>query len=439
MSSERQRRGALAQGIAILGGMALATGALAACANILGIEDRTFAGSDDGSFSSNTASTGSSSGTSGSGSSTGASSSGVDGGIEDAARDVIERGTGDGTIDEGGDVAVPEASTACGATGNCVIASGLDYPWIIASDETRVYWTESGTNSSSNDGAVKSCPVTGCGANGLVVYASGINFPRVLVIDSSSIYWGTNDSFSNGGIWKCPLAGCNGAPTRLASASQPYGMALDNTYVYWVDQLDSSVHRMAKTAGQDQVLDDGGRAHGEPVFAAVDTSFVYFTDDSAGLFALPFDGGAARTVATNDIGFVEYPVAVDSTSLYYGAESFDLATNGATDDFFFRADKKTVMPQQVPLVTNLTWAFSLALDSDAGHLYFGDFGDGLSDNGQVGRVNTDGTGVHYFGQNTSPIEWVSFNSTYLFWCTYAEFDSQGNLAPNAGTIVRSAK
>jgi hypothetical protein len=399
------------------------------CANILGLEDRTLL--DGGSGSSSTSSS----------ASTSSSSAGLDGSLADV---VDPDGPGnDGSLPGDGsvpDVVIAEASTTCPGTGNCVIATGLGQPWLIAADDTRVYWTEGGTSPTSGDGAVKSCPITGC-SGGPTVYATAVNFPRVLVIDSTNVYWGTNDStLVNGGIWWCPLAGCGASgPNMLAAASKPYGMALDATYVYWVDQVDFTVHRMVKTGGTDQVLDDGtSGVHTKPVFMTVDSSSVYFTDDSGGVFALPLGGGPARTIITNDPGLFEYPVIVDSTYVYYGANNV-AATASSVDDFVYRASKTAANPTQTAIVSQLNWAYSIALDSSRGVLYFGDFGTTQGNDGKVGKVNTDGSGLSYYAQGSAPVEWVAFNSTYFFWATFAQIDANGDYLPSTGTIVRSAK
>jgi hypothetical protein len=411
---------------------------LPACANILGLEDRTEALTDGSTGATTSASVSATTGTATSGSSSTSSTLG-DAGIDDAAHDARGKGQGDATVEDSGDAEVPEASSACPATGPCIIASGLDYPWTIAVDEQRVYWTEPGTDITTSNGFVKSCPVTGCGAGGPTVYASNVNFPRDIVIDSTSVYWGTVSLATPGGIWKCPLAGCVGVPTQIGVATQPYGMALDGTYVYWVDQFDNSVHRASKAGGGvNQVLDDGGSTvHGEPERASVDNAFVYFTDNSGEVLSLPFDGGTARVIRSNDsVG--DYPVVVDSTWVYYGATNNALATtnNASATDFFFRADKKANNPAQTPLVSNVNWAYGIALDPDAGQLYFADFGDTITNSGAYGRVSLDGGGLQYLGQHLAPIEWVAVNSTYLF---YAIYSSDNNYTPNTGTLVRTAK
>jgi hypothetical protein len=416
---------------------------LSACANILGLEDRVVGDGDAAVSASTTAATsqsssGTTSGVTSASASTGTTTGGaMDAGIEDASRDAPEKGRNDATVDDGGDAEVPEASSACPATGPCVLASGLNHPWTIAVDELRVYWTEAGTDSTTTDGSVKSCPLAGCGA-GPTVYASNLSFPRDIAVDSTFVYWESMSSSTSGGIWRCPLAGCVGAPTQLATATQPYGMALDATYVYWVDQFDNSVHRTPKAGGgTNQVLDDGGSSvHTIPQRAAVDNAFVYFGDDFGNTVSVPFDGGAPRVLQTNDGTNTEYAILVDSTSIYYGATNFNLSANYPNSDFFFRTDKKTSNATQVPLVPNVDWAYALALDSDAGQLYFGDFGDDFSPTGALGRVGIDGGGLTYFGQNLAPIEWVGVNSTYLAYATYA---NDFNWNSNSGSIIRTAK
>jgi hypothetical protein len=458
MSIER-RRGRVAAAFAGLGLAAAGTFGLGACAGILGLEDRTVdtdgATNVSGSVTTTSTSTGtgsnqSSSSVMSSGSVASTSSSASKGSIDVDAADeggrVIET---DATLDgPPADVNLPEAATTCAATGNCTIATGLNFPWVIAADEQRIYWVEAGTSPSTSDGAVKSCPLTGCGA-GPLVYAAGINFPRDLVVDATNVYWETftPSATGGGGIWSCPVTGCVGAPRQIASVTQPYGLAVDATYVYWVDQFDWSVHRSLKAGGgADLVLDDGGTSsnHTSPMFATVDNSFVYFTDDTGGVYALPFDGGVARWVLNNDTGNNDYGIAVDSTNLYFGAEN-SFAATGSALDFVYRVDKRTASPPpatppQTALASNLNWAFSVTLDPDGGNVFFADYGGGVGTrNAQVGRVSTSGGAVHYYAQGLPTAEWVSATSAYVFWATFAERDSSGTLIPFTGTITRAAK
>src|SRR5260370_1321063 len=78
----------------------------------------------------------------------------------------------------------------------CVMATGVNHPFAMASDANRVYWTEFGDARGTPNGAVKGCPVTGCGAKP-IQYGIGQMNPRGIATDGQYVYWGTA---TNGGV-----------------------------------------------------------------------------------------------------------------------------------------------------------------------------------------------------------------------------------------------
>ncbi len=332
-----------------------------------------------------------------------------------------------------------------------IVTDDVDYPWALAADDDRVYFAEFGLYGMAN-GDVRSCPVTGCDG-GSLVYATGLETPSSLAIDDRSVYWVTTDLYSStgdvlqpGAIASCPLAGCpDGGPVRLAAAADPYGIAIDADYVYWVDNADQgSVHRVPKAdGGADEVLyaggpiADGGPSTAHAQYVAVDSTSVYFSNAAGDMFRLPRTGGTPERVAvgfadsTLDMGLA-WPLAVDPTNLYYGEPGLP-GDAGAV----YRIDKAgTEAP--VALVPGLTAAASIVLDppGSAGAIYFADWGTG-EDDGRVGKLV--GSRLTWLASPQWAPATIAVNSRFVFWTNYNLTDSQGASVRRSGRVVRADK
>lgn len=95
--------------------------------------------------------------------------------------------------------------------------------WIFAVDATNAY-----TSSYDTQASIVSCPLDGCSNNGTYI-ATAVQ-PTHIAVDSTNIYFADYD-----GVWTCPLTGCGGKPTPLASATYEHasGFAIDAVNVYW--------------------------------------------------------------------------------------------------------------------------------------------------------------------------------------------------------------
>ncbi len=157
---------------------------------------------------------------------------------------------------------------------NAVVPNGLGL------DSTNVYWTDYGTL--NNDGTLQMCAVGGCGQNPTLIRGN-LQDPGAVASDSRNVYWadengtwscaiancnptslgppssdivvdsaswsGTRNVYWSTGntISRCPTAGCPATgPIQVATARQPFGVALDSTRVYWVDTGTESVMAIAK-------------------------------------------------------------------------------------------------------------------------------------------------------------------------------------------------
>ena len=130
------------------------------------------------------------------------------------------------------------------------------------------------------------------------------------------------------GPWSCAVGGCGGNPTLLANAGIPFGVAVDSNAVYWTDNDDGSIHKVAKTAGaKDVVLYDGGSYDdaGDTLSLlgqlVVDGNNLYMSDYSEDIIAMSINGGAplylGDTVNNGSYGSY-FGIVTDSTSVYVG-------------------------------------------------------------------------------------------------------------------------
>ena len=97
-----------------------------------------------------------------------------------------------------------------GSTSLSQIASSLVSPHGIGADDTYVYWTES-----SATGQLLRCPIAGAPCNAPVDIATAadpLQHPRDLRVAGGRIYWTTTD---DGAIRSCPQPGCGSAAPQV--------------------------------------------------------------------------------------------------------------------------------------------------------------------------------------------------------------------------------
>ncbi|HSQ62690.1 MAG TPA: hypothetical protein VLM85_05730 [Polyangiaceae bacterium] len=193
-------------------------------------------------------------------------------------------------------------------------------PFAFAVDATSFYW---GTNS-----AVQKCPLAGCnGAPTTLVTNGASNGP--LVVSATGVYWIGNETITNGyfgDVLMCSIGGC-AAPTVIASAQpSPTALAIDGSYVYWTvgEETDAGT---AIPAPQSILRCTLGGCNGKPTALVTNASAIrglvsdganlYWTNAPGDILRCPVAGcaNAPTTIVPAQSGPRSF--AVDDTSLYW--------------------------------------------------------------------------------------------------------------------------
>jgi hypothetical protein len=199
-----------------------------------------------------------------------------------------------------------------------VLASGQSSPWGIAIGGASAYWTAASL--------ALTVPIDG--GTPAIVGSEG-NTPLPIAVDATNAYWAD----SIGDVFVCELAGagdasaggCANSPTILTAASASgmpsHGLVIDTTTVYFTNDS-GTVWKVSKTPGAAPVtLSTGG---GTPFGIAVDSTNVYWTDGTNGtVMTAPIVGGPATTLASGQS--LPTSIAVDSAYVYWT----DAATSGS--------------------------------------------------------------------------------------------------------------
>jgi hypothetical protein len=223
---------------------------------------------------------------------------------------------------------------ACMA-GTCqpvVLALGQLNPFGIVTDGTSVYWSVpfalgSDGGEQAYSGSVMKCPVAGCSGPPTEL-ATGQEYLWFIGTDGTRLLWAQYDGAGGPGtVMECPMAGCNGQPTVVAAGlTAPRSVTGAAGRVYWTSgaPLPSVTECSLTGCTTPAVLASGAWSQPYDVTPiAADATGVYWTTASA-VYAYSFGGGGApaTTLATSQDGAAG--IAIDGTSVYWTT-----ATGGA--------------------------------------------------------------------------------------------------------------
>ncbi|HZU82148.1 MAG TPA: hypothetical protein VE987_04495 [Polyangiaceae bacterium] len=428
----------------LLFAFALAGGGVVACASILGIDDRS-PYSPDASVEASGAEPGDAGpeadvvfADARQEGGTAPEADGGDGGGEAAdapPSDSAAESTSDAPGDAAADVVTADAPSC---PDPCLLASGLNHPFLMTADSNNVYWTEFGDTLGSGNGSVKSCPASGCGAGGPTVLAQGLTNPRGVAVDAQYVYFATATYGGvTGAIWKCAVGGCSGIPVRLAAASIPFGVAVDSTSVYWVDNDNGTVNKVDKTDGGVTVLYDGGAYDDagstilEPGECIVDGPFLYLMDYSEDALRVSVTDG---TITYLGSGFNQsvygnyFGMTTDSANLYFGGNGIVLRSPKAAPD------------AGGTLVNGVAVPDGLQYDPASGMIYWSNYGTGSANDGTVGKFAPDGGGVQTLQASLVTPESVAVGDRYVYWISNGTLDLvNGGTVSSTGALWRTTK
>jgi hypothetical protein len=184
---------------------------------------------------------------------------------------------------------------------------------VTAAGPPQIYWTDAST------GAVGRANANGGNPN--PTFITGASLPWGVAVDSSHVYWA---NFSTGTIGRADLNGQNVDQNFITGAFFPRAVAVDAGHVYWTNDF-GTIGR-ADLDGQN--VNQNFISAGLPNGLAVDSAHLYWSNGLNTIGRADLDGQNVNTAFIS--GAAEpAPVAVDSTSLYWG--NLNTGTIGRAD------------------------------------------------------------------------------------------------------------
>jgi hypothetical protein len=190
-----------------------------------------------------------------------------------------------------------------GGMGRIVVRDGLVF---FAMSDSEGIWLANADGSSSFPTMIAEAPT-----------------PYGLAVDDTHVYWAEQgfDNEPTGKIRRLARAGINagGEPEDLETEeAEPGGLAIDDTHVYWVTR-DGAVSRMPKDGSS--AMENLSIEEHEPNGLRVDDVFVYWTDpEGEAVRQVRKNGEGLRSIVSLDNGVFPQGLAQDCDTLYFTAD-----------------------------------------------------------------------------------------------------------------------
>jgi hypothetical protein len=334
------------------------------------------------------------------------------------------------------DAAAPDAAAPDAAVTPTVLASNLFYPSHPAVNSVGVYYLFPGNPAiGSTDGAVMMVPING---GSPVTIASGQIAPVALAVDSVNVLWFDNGNadagFTNSSLLRASLDGS--AASVLGSGISVDGVAAGGGNLYWTQigvNGNGSVFQLSAGAATPLLLGSGSVNADDAIGVAVDTSYVYWVNQANGyVMRAPIDGGSLAVL---------YPgpgysggVSVDSNNVYWTSEGSSAGGGIGLDGgaFVMQASKFdgggaiAIATAPNPYGTDAgAYLFETVIAGDSSGVYYIVGGDLM-------RVPVGGGSPVKLASSTTG---VALDATYVYW-TFPGTAANGY---HDGAIYRLAK
>lgn len=213
----------------------------------------------------------------------------------------------------------------------------------IGLSSTRAFWTSLGDQAGAGKvrvGALDdSPPVLPPGT-----IAENLDYPIGIAVSGDLVFFSVEGkgaaegtTVANGSIQRVEALGSN-RMTLADAQAQPRGIAVDPTFVYWVNRGDGTVHRVRWDGTESKELATSARA---PISIAVDSDGIYWAESGTApeyadgrLRRADLDGTNAATIAD-----VPYPVAIAVSGNHVYAASRGTFANAFVDGTIVKVRK----------------------------------------------------------------------------------------------------
>ncbi len=214
--------------------------------------------------------------------------------------------------------------------------TGLENPEGIVVDSGHIYWAEARDHAEGHGTIGRS---TLAGGSVEKEFITGAGDPRGVAVSSEYIYW-TNGASSD--IGRATIAGANPEQSFLArgSETQPWGIAVNATNLYWIISYQAGESYVVKTnlGGGDE---DARYAGTQARELAIDSNHLYWGNvgtGSIGRRVLSFEGNFEEFIpGTRGV----FGVAVDAGHVYWTTDASSVAPPPSPGNDLYRYDRES--------------------------------------------------------------------------------------------------